>query len=63
MDDMLNVCRTISKLQLMDEGLEEDVDHAGINSRDLSVIPAGGYFGFRSETTYHVLLSGTSLTC
>jgi hypothetical protein len=28
MDDMLNVCRTVSKLQLMDEGLEEDVDLA-----------------------------------
>lgn len=28
MDDMLNVCRTVSKLRLMDEGLEEDVDEA-----------------------------------
>lgn len=43
MDDMLNVCRTVSKLRLMDEGLEEDVDLAqGIISRDLSVFPAGG---------------------
>lgn len=52
MDDMLNVCRTVSKLRLMDEGLEEDVDFgAGIISRDLtSVFPVGGYFGFRSET-------------
>ena len=51
MDDMLNVCRTVSKLRLMDEGLEEEVDLAqGIVSRDLSVFPAGGYFGFRSET-------------
>jgi hypothetical protein len=36
MDDMLNVCRTVSKLRLMDEGLEEDVDGAGIISRDLT---------------------------